>query len=86
MKYFYVYILYSRKLDKYYIGQTNDLGDRFIRHNQGRSKSTKGGRHWLLVYAKQFRTRSDAAKFEYHIKKQKSRSYIEKLIKEFYSA
>jgi putative endonuclease len=81
---YYVYILYSRKLDKYYTGQTQDIGDRFIRHNQARSKATKGGGHWMLVYAKQFHSRSEAVQFEQMIKRQKSRSFIEELIRDFY--
>ncbi|MGM0587287.1 MAG: GIY-YIG nuclease family protein [Bacteroidota bacterium] len=81
---YYVYILYSRRLDKYYTGQTSDIGDRFIRHNQDRSKATKGGGHWMLVYAKQFNSRSAAVQYEQSIKSQKSRSHIEDLVRDFY--
>src|SRR5207237_10414270 len=35
---YYVYILYSASHDKYYIGQTNDVGQRLKRHNNGLEK------------------------------------------------
>jgi len=77
---FYVYILYSKGRDIFYTGQISDVGDRFIRHNQGRSKSTKSGRPWQLVYAEQFESRSDATQREQQIKSMKSRDYILNLI------
>ncbi|MBN8583734.1 MAG: GIY-YIG nuclease family protein [Ignavibacteria bacterium] len=38
---FYTYILQSEISGKLYIGQTNDLEDRLIRHNSNQSLSTK---------------------------------------------
>jgi GIY-YIG catalytic domain-containing protein len=37
---FYVYILYSKPFDKFYIGQTNDFNARLKRHNIGNEKFT----------------------------------------------
>ncbi|WP_460318640.1 GIY-YIG nuclease family protein, partial [Algoriphagus taiwanensis] len=31
---YWVYILYSERLDKYYVGQTSDLVKRVERHNE----------------------------------------------------
>ncbi|MBS1595822.1 MAG: GIY-YIG nuclease family protein [Bacteroidetes bacterium] len=39
---FYVYILESATTGRLYIGQTNDLSDRLVRHNSGRNKYTAG--------------------------------------------
>jgi len=39
MKYF-VYILFSESIDKYYIGYTLDVNARLIKHNFGGTKST----------------------------------------------
>ena len=50
---FFTYILYSPSSDKYYIGSSGDLNGRLQRHNQGRSKATKYGIHWKLVYQNQ---------------------------------
>ena len=48
MKY-YVYILYSQKRQKYYVGQTNNVISRLLRHNNGYVKSTKSGLPWKLL-------------------------------------
>ncbi len=75
---YFVYILYNPKLDRYYTGSTGDLEDRMKRHNQGRSKATKGGApYWELAYREKFETRSEAVRRENEIKKKKSRKYIE---------
>jgi len=80
MEQFFVYIIYSAYLDRYYIGQTGQLEDRLFRHNNAGSKSTKAAKDWKLVYAEAHPTRSEAIKRESHIKNQKSRRFIEALI------
>lgn len=79
MKYF-IYILYSQKLDRYYTGSTSDIDKRLIRHNAGATKSTKAGRPWEAVYSEEFNTKEEALNREKYIKKQKSRKYIEQLV------
>ncbi|MBN1331394.1 GIY-YIG nuclease family protein [Candidatus Dojkabacteria bacterium] len=79
---FAVYILKSEKFDRYYIGSTGNIKDRLRRHNEGREKYTKKYAPWELKYKKYFNTRSEAVRFENHIKEQKDRSYIENLILE----
>jgi len=69
MEYFF-YILYSRSKGRYYVGSTGNLIDRLTRHNQGRSKATKAGRPWQLVFKKQFQDRSSAYQYEMHKKKE----------------
>jgi putative endonuclease len=78
---FYPYILKSKINERYYIGTTADLHDQIKRHNEGRSKSTKPGRPWELVYTEKFDTRSEALTRERQLKKWKSRTRIEDLIK-----
>ena len=80
MENYYTYIIYSKKLDKYYTGSTADVEKRLERHNAGATKSTKNGRPWEIVYYEQFETRKEAVNREMHIKKQKSRIYIKDLI------
>ncbi len=77
---FYTYILFSEKLNIYYVGSTGNLEDRLKRHNTGRSKFTKRGIPWKLVYQKQYLTKSEAYQAELYIKSQKSKKYIENLI------
>jgi len=79
---FVTYILYSSKIDSYYIGSTGNLVDRLQRHNSGRSTYTKRGLPWVVVYLKEYETKSEAYQAELYIKSQKSRVYIEQLIKE----
>ncbi len=57
---FYVYILYSKELDRYYIGQTENLDDRLYRHTNSGSKSTKMANDWVLKYKEEFQTRNEA--------------------------
>jgi putative endonuclease len=77
---FIVYILFSSKVDQYYVGHTQNMEDRLSRHNSGRSLSTKKGKPWNLVYTETFETRSEAMLREKAIKKMKSRTYLEQLI------
>ena len=76
---FHVYILLSEKTHKYYIGATGNLPDRLLRHNNGRSKATKTGIPWKLVYSEIFQTRSEAMIRENEIKSWKSHNRIKQL-------
>jgi putative endonuclease len=76
----WVYILYSKKLDKYYIGACKDFDRRLYEHNLGHSKFTSVGKPWDLVYREEFQDLITAKKRELDIKKKKSRIYIESLI------
>jgi putative endonuclease len=77
---YYTYILYSERKDKYYIGYTHNLSSRLERHNSGRSRFTKSGIPWIIVYYEEYETKSEAMRREYELKKQKSRKYIINLI------
>ena len=66
---YYVYMLWSNKLQKCYFGQTNDLKRRFDEHNQGRSPFTKKGVPWKLVYYEAYVSESDAKKRELTLKR-----------------
>jgi putative endonuclease len=77
----HVYILFSLKLNKYYVGSTADLQRRLVEHNRGKEKFTKTGVPWLLVYSEAFGQITAARKRELEIKKKKSRKYIESIIR-----
>ena len=72
----YLYLIESSKYDRYYLGQTSDLDDRFQRHNENRCQYTKGKGPWNLVGYKVFENRSEAVKEEKRLKKAKNRDYI----------
>jgi len=78
---FFVYILYSSKRDRYYVGFTSEIENRVARHNSGSTTSTKSGIPWVLVYSEEFDSKTDAIKREKGIKKMKSRKYIEDLVR-----
>ncbi len=75
--FFYTYILYSISIDKYYIGQTEDVEKRLSEHI---IRKNLGASDWQLKHTEQFTSRSEAVKRELEIKKKKRRSYIEWLI------
>ena len=83
MEYF-VYILYSKKLDKYYIGTSHDPQQRLRYHNIGKKGWTKSGIPWTIVFVKRFDDKKIAMKKERFIKKQKSKRFIENIISEDY--
>ena len=77
---FSTYILKSETTGRFYIGSTADLDDRLRRHNEGREKSTKARGPWVMLFCKDFETRSEAIKYERYLKSLKNRKYILKLI------
>ena len=77
---FYVYIIYSKKLDRYYVCHTEDILQRLVQHNSGISTFTAKATDWVLMYYFEFKSRAEASKREMEIKKKKSRKYIEWLI------
>ena len=77
----YVYILYSPSSDKYYVGQTADVGQRLQYHNELSEKSyTSRHRPWELRAVLELPSRGLAMRLERHIKSYKDRDYIEELI------
>ena len=78
----YVYILYSAKLDRYYIGSTVlQPEERLHRHNTGyyTDKFTEKGIPWELFFTIFCNSRSQAEAIEKHVKRMKSRVFIENL-------
>ena len=76
----YLYILYSKNLNKFYVGSTTDIERRLTEHNRGKEKFTKTGIPWDLKYKEVFDELIYARRRELFIKKQKSKKYIENLI------
>jgi len=77
---YYVYILKSLIDGKYYIGQTNNLSDRILRHNQGRVIATKYRKPLELVCFEEFKTRSESVKRESYLKSLKCGNEFFKII------
>jgi putative endonuclease len=77
----YTYILFSAKLNKYYVGACTDLQKRLHEHNIGHSRFTSTGIPWEIKYSESFETLQEAKKRELFIKRMKSRKYIESLLR-----
>jgi len=78
---YFDYILRSVKTSSYYIGHTNNITDRFDRHNEGRVLSTKSDRPWELVVYYRYKSRAEAMKLEKRLKAFKNRRALETYIK-----
>ena len=79
-----VYILYSSKIDRYYVGSCLDLSERLNQHNSKffSSAFTQKTDDWILYLSIDDLLFQQARNIEMHIKKMKSRKYIQHL-KEF---
>jgi len=80
MKMFYFYILYSEKLDKFYIGYTSDLQDRLRKHNSNHKGFTGKVEDWDIVYSEEYTSKELAYARERQVKKWKSKVRIKELI------
>ena len=80
---FYIYILFSKSSDRYYIGHTSNVLRRLEEHNNPAefSKYTAKGIPWSLVLSFEIsHSRGEALKVEKFLKRQKNRSFIQRLI------
>ena len=65
------YVIYAIKSsfdDRIYVGFTLNLEKRIKEHNQGKTKSTKGFRPWVLIYNETVETRIEARERENFLK------------------
>ena len=72
-----VYILYSEKFDKIYIGLTQNLEQRIISHNElGKKGWTIHFRPWKLIHKEEYETKSEAILRERYLKSGKGREWL----------
>ena len=80
----YVYVLENK--DKYwYIGSTQDLRKRILRHNLGKNKSTKYGIPWKLIYCEISVNQQDTRARERYLKSGMGRKYLKNRLKFFFA-
>lgn len=65
---YHVYILYSKRLDRFYVGVTSQLQKRILQHNNKESAYTSTGVPWMLLWYTEKATRSEAEKLERKLK------------------
>jgi len=77
---YFFYILYSKSLDRYYLGHTSDLKGRLRRHNTDHKGYTGKAQDWQVVYTEPYNSKNQAYQRERQVKAWKSRSKIMELI------
>ena len=61
---------------KTYVGYTDNIDKRLVKHNSNKgAKSTKGYK-WLLIYSKKFLTKNEAMSYEYKLKKDRNKRKV----------
>ena len=78
---YFVYIIYSEKLNKKYIGYTKDLRKRLKDHKRGKSSFVSTGGEWKLMYYEVFKVEADARQEELFLKTGKGRERLKYLLK-----
>ena len=84
--YFYkmhlVYILHSEKVNKYYVGETDNIELRLLKHNNHsyQDSFTKIAEDWEVVLLFKCASREQAIRLEKFVKKMKSKVFIQKII------
>jgi len=79
---FNVYVLFSEKYNKIYIGMTSNLEMRFFAHNNLPKGWTASFRPWKLVHTEEFSSKQEALKREKELKSARGRESIKKMLNE----
>ena len=79
---FYVYVLYSLKDKKRYIGLTENIKNRIQQHNSGFVRSTVNRRPLVLIYIETAPAKPEAMARERFLKTGKGREYLSSVIKD----
>jgi putative endonuclease len=80
----FVYILRSLRNNRFYIGSTNNVNKRLVKHNQRLVRSTRNFRPYKIELSQEYDTLTQAKQIEYKIKRLKRKDYISKMIKDGY--
>ena len=81
----FVYVLQSKKDQRWYTGFTQNLRKRFNEHNEGKVFSTKGRGPFGLIYYEACLNQSDAAAREKYLKSGMGKRYLKNRLKRFLS-
>ena len=76
IKYYYIYVLQSKKDNQFYVGYTKNLIKRIDEHNTGLVSSTKSRIPFTLVYWEGCLNQKDALKREKYLKSSWGKRYI----------
>ena len=74
---YFIYVLFSEKLVKRYIGSTENREKRLQQHNAGHSKFTSGGIPWRFFYEEKYESKTEAMKREKFLKSGIGRKWLD---------
>lgn len=79
----YVYVLKSKKDNKFYVGYTKNLKLRFEQHNKGLVTSTNNRRPLILLYYEACLSQKDVTHREKYLKTYFGRMFIKNRLKSY---
>ena len=82
-KFYYVYVLVSKRDRNFYVGYANNLKSRFEQHLKGLVASTKDRRPLELVYYETCRDKRDAMHREKYLKTYLGRQFLRNRLKSY---
>jgi len=82
---FYVYVIQSESDAGLYIGMSGDLRRRFLEHQSGESRSTKGRRPWKLIYYEAYLEKPDAEGREKFLKSGAGHTFLDKQLRSYFA-
>jgi putative endonuclease len=74
---YYVYVLWSEKLQKRYVGSTENVARRLKQHNSGKGRFTRSGVPWILLHQEEFVNLSAARTRESFLKSGAGRDWLD---------
>jgi putative endonuclease len=80
---YFVYAIYNKKHNKIYVGQTDNLDQRLILHNNktfGKSYTSRFDGDWVIIYKEEVGDRTIALKREKQLKSYQGRVFVKKLV------
>jgi putative endonuclease len=81
-KFYWVYVLYSLKDSKMYIGYTTNLKQRLSNHNQGKTKSTAKRLPFKLLFCEAYISKKDALRREKYFKTTAGKKTLKLMLRE----
>jgi putative endonuclease len=74
-----IYAIKSKVKNYIYVGMTQNLEERFQRHNSGRERTTKPYRPFDLIYTEEKSNRVEARKREKYLKSGDGKKFLKNL-------
>ena len=84
MKFYYIYVLKSKRKEFIYVGFTSDLRRRFKEHNNKEELSTKHYAPFDLVFYEAYRSKKDAERRERYLKTTKGKQTLRTMLEDYF--